>query len=177
MYITLAELAKRPGPRELAQVASTALQAGRDDALMEATLVGADRSAWTTEQCLQADQAKARILDAVAEAGALIDGFVAQRGYALPLVLPATSSGKGVLTAWARSITRYLLNQSRITDESKDPIARDYRDALKMLGLLSQGKFSLGGDDPAAPQAAAGTDVRFDGAPTVFGRDQLRSFR
>jgi len=176
-YITLAELAQRPGARELAQVASNALQAGRDDALMEATLTGADRSAWTPEQCAVADAAKARILNAVAEADALIDGYLVQRGYDLPLQLPTTSSGKRVVTGWSRAITRYLLNQSRITDESKDPVARDYRDALKLLGLLAQGKFSLGADDPAANTATQSTDVRFDGAPTVFGRDQLRAFR
>lgn len=97
--------------------------------------------------------------------------------YALPLTLPAASTGKSVLAAWARAITRYLLNKSRIQDESKDPIARDYRDAQKMLTLLAQGKYSLGADDPAQSGAGAGTDVRFAGAQTVFGRDQLRAFR
>ena len=91
--------------------------------------------------------------------------------------LPPASAGKNVLTSWARSITRYLLNQHRITDESKDPVARDYRDALKLLGLLAAGKFSLGADDPAAPAATGSTDVRFDSAPTVFNRTQLRAFR
>ena len=82
-----------------------------------------------------------------------------------------------MLSAWARSIARYLLNQSRITDEAKDPVARDYRDAMKMLGLVAQGKFSLGGADPAASDPAAATDVRFDGDTAVFSRDQLRAFR
>lgn len=176
-YITTTELAERPGARELTQVASSGLQAGRDDALMDATLRGTDRSAWTPEQIVAADAALARVQDAVAEAGALIDGYLAQRGYALPLELPPASTGKSVLTSWARAITRYLLNQSRVTDESKDPVARDYRDALKMLGLLAQGKFSLGAADPASSANSTSTDVRFDGAPTVFGRDQLRHFR
>ena len=73
--------------------------------------------------------------------------------------------------------TRYLLNKDRMTDESKDPVARDYRDALKLLGLLAAGKFSLGADDPAAPAATGSTDVRFDSAPTVFNRKQLHAFR
>ena len=57
-------------------------------------------------------------------------------------------------------------------------MARDYRDALKMLGLLAQGKYSLGAGDPAAPTNAPGgaTEVRFDSAPSVFNRSQLRSF-
>ena len=178
MYITNAELADRPGARELAQVASPEHQPVVEAALLDATLRGVDRSAWTPEQLAVADAALARVVDAVNEAGAVIDGYLAQRGYTLPLELPATSTGKSVLTSWARAIARYMLHKSRISDESKDPIARDYRDALKMLGLLAIGKYSLGANDPASSGAAgAGTDVRFAGAPTVFGRDQLRAFR
>ncbi len=180
MYITPIELAERPGAREIAQVASQPSQAVRDDALMDATLRGADRSAWTPEQIAAADLALQRVNDAIAEAGALIDGFIVQRGYTLPLVLPPASAGKNVLTSWGRAITRYLLNQHRITDEAKDPVVRDYRDAMKMLGLLAQGKFSLGAADPAADpnsSAASSTDVRFSGDTNVFGRDQLRHFR
>ena len=176
-YITTTELAERPGARELAQLASADAQPVSDFALMDATLRGQDRSAWTPAQTAAADLALARVQDAIAEAGALIDGYLAQRGYALPLSLPPTSTGKSLLTAWARSIARYLLNGQRITDESKDPVARDYRDALKMLGQLAAGKLSLGGTDPAAPANVSTTDVRFDAAPQVFGRSELRAFR
>ena len=176
-YITTTELAERPGARELAQLASADAQPVSDFALMDATLRGQDRGAWTPAQTAAADLALARVQDAIAEAGALIDGYLAQRGYALPLSLPPTSTGKSLLTAWARSIARYLLNGQRITDESKDPVARDYRDALKMLGQLAAGKLSLGGTDPAAPANVSTTDVRFDAAPQVFGRSELRSFR
>lgn len=176
-YITTAELAERPGAREIAQTASEPHQMVRDDALMDATLRGLDRSAWTPEQIAAADAALARVQDAVAEAGALIDGHLVQRGYTLPLALPPGSAGRSMVTVWARTITRYLLNKDRVTDESKDPVARDYRDALKLLGQLAAGKFSLGADDPAATANASNTDVRFQGAETVFGRDQMRAFR
>ena len=176
-YITTTELAERPGARELAQLASADAQPVSDFALMDATLRGQDRSAWAPAQTAAADLALARVQDAIAEAGALIDGYLAQRGYALPLSLPPTSTGKSLLTAWARAIARYLLNGQRITDESKDPVARDYRDALKMLGQLAAGKLSLGGTDPAAPANVSTTDVRFDAAPQVYGRSELRSFR
>lgn len=177
-YITPVELAERPGARELAMLASAEHQVVSDYALMDATLRGLDRAAWTLEQITAADAALARINDAVAEAGGVIDGFLVQRGYTLPLTLSPTSTGKSVLAAWARAITRYLLNKNRITDETKDPVARDYRDALKMLGLLAMGKYSLGAGDPAASStASSNTDVRFTGAPTVFGRDQMSSFR
>lgn len=176
-YITPAELAERPGAREIAQVASLQHQMVTDDALMDATLRGTDRSSWAPEEQAAADIALARVLDATSEAGALIDGYLVQRGYQLPLELPPASTGKSVLTAWARAITRYLLNKDRVTDASKDPVARDYQDALKMLGMLAQGKYSLGVADPEASAQAGTTDVRFAGEAPVFGRQQLRSFR
>ena len=53
---------------------------------------------------------------------------------------------------------------------------RDYRDALKLLQLTADGKFSLGGDDVVATGGSS-TDVRFAYAEPVFGRKQLSSFR
>ena len=177
MYITPAELAERPGAREIAHTASLPHNMVRDDALIDATLRGLDRAAWTPEQIAAADAALARVLDAVAEAGALIDGYLATRGYALPLDLPASSTGKSLLTVWARAITRYLLNGSRIADDSKDPVARDYRDAVKRLADVAAGKLSLGAADPQAPANAASTDVRFESTATVFSRPQMRAYR
>lgn len=176
-YITTAELAERPGSREIALLATSDGMATVDYALMDATLRGQDRSTWPAGEVAQADAALQRVQDAIAEADALIDGYLATRGYALPLQLSPTSTGKSMLTVWARAIARYLLNGSRITDESKDPVARDYRDALKRLADIAAGKLSLGGTDPQAPANATSTDVRFDSAPAVFGRHELRHFR
>ncbi len=75
-YISTAELAERPGARELALAASSDTAPVVAYALMDATLRGADRSAWTPEQLAAADAALARVQDAVAEAGALIDGHL-----------------------------------------------------------------------------------------------------
>ena len=81
-----------------------------------------------------------------------------------------------LITGWSRSIARYLLHKSRISLESNDPIVRDYRDALKLLQLTADGKFSLGADDTVATGGAS-TDVRFSYPEPVFGRKQLNSFR
>jgi phage gp36-like protein len=170
-YIALSALAERPGVRELAQVASSEHKRIVDSELMDATLRGGDRSAWSADEVAEADEAKARITDAIAEADATIDGFLARRGYALPLQPVPT-----IVAGWSRAISRYLLHKSRISLESNDPIVRDYRDALKLLQLTADGKFSLGADDTVATGGSS-TDVRFAGAPTVFGRDQLRHFR
>lgn len=176
-YISPAELAERPGAREIAQVASLPHQMVRDEALMDATLRGTDRSLWTAEQVADADKALARVHDAISEAGAVIDAHLVQRGYQLPLQLPSNSTGKSLVTSWARAITRYLLNQNRVVDASKDPVARDYQDALKLLNQMAQGKLSLGAGDPQAAANTSSTDVRFSGGAPVFSRDQLRGFR
>lgn len=176
-YISFAELAERPGASELAQVAGPQHLPRIAAALMDATLRAADRSAWTASEIAAADLAAARVTDAITEAGGVIEGFLVQGGYALPLTLPPGGSGMSVLGAWARAITRYLLNQSRTTDESKDPIARDYRDAMKLLRLVAEGKFSLGAADPVQSGASTATDVQFTSAEPVFGRAQLKAFR
>ncbi|MBI1626954.1 gp436 family protein [Comamonas suwonensis] len=170
-YITPIDLAERPGAKELAEVATPEHKRIVDTALMDATLRGGDRSSWTAEDQADADAAMARIQDAVAEADALIDGFLAKRGYTLPLA-PVPK----LVTGWSRSIARYLLHKSRISMESNDPIVRDYRDALKLLQLTADGKFSLGADDTVATGGSS-TDVRFSFAEPVFGRKQLNSFR
>ncbi|WP_422099096.1 phage protein Gp36 family protein [Variovorax sp.] len=176
-YVTFPELADRIGALELSQVAGSEYLLVVDPALMDATLRALDRSAWPAEQLEAADAAAARIADAVAEAGAIIDGFLVQRGYALPLVLTPTSTGKSVLSAWARAITRYLLQKNRQGDPKLDPVVRDYQDAMKMLQLLADGKYSLGAGDPTQPSVTGATDVRFEGDAAVFSRAELRAFR
>lgn len=169
-YLTPAQLAERPGARELAQVASERHEAPVAPDLMEATLRGTDRTAWTAPQIAAADAALARIQEAAGEADSLIDGFLVGRDYSLPLSPVPT-----LVTGWARAITRYKLHQERISDPQTDPIARDYRDALALLALVQQGKFHLGAGDPVATPAVL--EVDFESEPTVFGRDQLRNFR
>ena len=67
-----------------------------------------------------------------------------------------------------------MLHKNRTTLESKDPIARGYTDAQRLLQQTADGKFSLGVQDTVAIDK---TDARFMHAPKVFGRDQLRGFR
>lgn len=164
MYITPAQLAERPGARELAQVATRERDAIVADDLMDATLRDADRSTWSADELAIADDALARINEAIAEAGGIIDGFLAKR-YPLPLAIVP-----GVVTAWARSITRYLLHKDRLSGENDDPIVRDYRDAMKLLALVAAGKFSLGADDPVLADAED-AEVQFTGDGRVFRRD------
>ena len=170
-YVTPAQLAERPGARELAQVASASFAAPVAADLMEATLRGTSRAAWTADQIAAADDALARIVEAVTEADSIIDGFAAKREYTLPF-----SPVPQLVTGWSRAIARYKLHQDRISDESTDPIARDYRDAMKLLAALAKGEFFLGASDPIAT-APDRLDVQFESSPSVFGRDQLDAYR
>ncbi len=169
-YITLDDLAERPGARELAQVATKeGVRAVATD-LMEATLRGADRSTWPADQVAVADDAQQRIAGAVSEAESLIDGYLAKRNYPLPL-----SPVPELVTGWVRDIARYLLHKDRAAKEDSDPIVRNYKDALKFLGLIADGKFSLGAEDPIASNPNL-VDVRFESAPSVFDRASRRVF-
>lgn len=169
MYITPAQLAERPGARELAQVATRERDAIVADDLMEATLRDADRGSFPVEQVAIADDALARINEAITGAAGTIDGFLARR-YTLPL-----ATVPPIVVEWSRSITRYLLHKDRISGEGTDPILRDYRDAMKLLALTADGKFSLGADDPVINDTED-TDVQFTGDGRVFRRDPARRY-
>lgn len=170
-YITADQLAERPGARELSQVATRADQRPVDWALMEATLRGADRTAWDVDEVALADDAMQRIEDAVIEAQSLIDGHLARRGYTLPL-----DPVPELVTGWTRDIARYLLHKDRSGVDAADAVGRGYRDAMKLLEMTATGKFSLGASDPISTDPNT-VDVRFESQPNVFDREQLGNFR
>ena len=163
-YVTLTQLAELPGALELSQVAG-----GRDERpvateLMDATLRGGDRSAFPPSEVSKADAALDRTQEAIRQADAIIDGYLARR-YRLPLAKP-----ERLLAVWSRSITRYLLHPDRQTDERTDPIVRDYRDAMRLLQQTADGKFHLGIDDPTTSDGSAGEFIIHAGNK-VFGRE------
>lgn len=169
MYVTPDQLAERPGARELAQIATRDRSAIVADDLMDAVLRGLDTSSWPSDQVEVATDALARINEAIGEADGIIDGFLAKR-YTLPLAITF-----GVVTAWSRAITRYLLHKDRQSTDNDDPIVRDYRDALKLLQLTAQGQFSLGANDPVITDPAD-TEVQFVNDGHVFRRGSPRGF-
>ena len=168
-YISHVDLAENPGPLELSEVASDEHAQPVAAELLDALLRGADVSAWPAEDVAAGERALARIDAAVADADAVIDGYLAKRGYALPL-----SPVHRLVTAWARALTRYTLHKNRLAPDGKDPIERDQRDALRLLQQVADGKFALGAADPVAVHKL---DARFDSAPLIFGRKQLRAWR
>lgn len=168
-YITHAALADSPGALELSQVASEEHRAPVRAELLQALLCGHDTSAWPPEDVALAQAAVQRIDTAVADATAMIDGYLAKRGYALPL-----TPVPGLVTAWCRAITRYMLHKDRRALEATDRIARGYTDAQRLLQQTADGKFSLGAEDVVANDKL---DARFECAPSVFSRRQLGAYR
>ncbi len=145
MYVTLIQLAERPGALELAQLASPKHEAVVDAELLDLTLRGLLRSEYSAAEISAADAVVGRISEAAAEATARIDGYLRQRGYALPL-----SPVPAIVAGWCRDITRYLLSGDRPTDDASDPVVRGYRDAMRLLEQVAAGKFSLGATDTVA---------------------------
>ena len=169
MYVTPAQLADLPGSMELAQIASAQHQQVVDANLMEATLRGQDRSTWSAADIAVANDALARIQGEIDIADQFVDGFLARR-YPLPL-----TSTPGILTTWARAIVRYRLHKDQISDANANPIARDYKEAVSMLGQVAAGNYSLGIDDP---QSAINPDgvVQIESGEKVFSRQQRGTF-
>lgn len=166
MYITHAELAERPGPRELAaQAAPDGVRL--DVALMDATLRGADRSAWDADEIAHADAALVRIDAAIESAGALIDGYLQQGGYTVPISPVPT-----LVSQWCRMITRYQIHQDLVAKDG-DPVVRDYRDALRGLEHVAIGKLLLGASAPVSAGTTGSPQVRPGRTPI---RDALRDY-
>lgn len=164
-YISHKQLAERPGARELAQVAVPAHENKISYELMQASLTGADRSAWIADDVRIADAALRRIDDAVADATAVIDGFVGKRGY-----LPFTNVPP-IVVGWCRAITRFYLHQDIVDDKSK--IIADYKEAMKMLQQVANGDFSLGVADTVVKTSTGSPVIKL--GSTTF-RDALKDY-
>jgi phage gp36-like protein len=173
MYCTPAQLADAKLTRELAQVATPESARILGDALMEATLRGEDRSAFEPADVEVADDALVHVQKAIEEAGGVIDGYLRARKPS-PYVVPLDPVPE-IVSVWARWITRYLLHKDRVhTTEQVDPIVRDYKEAMRFLQLVADGKFSLGADDPLPPAGAGMPQVC---APTrIWDQDSLRDY-
>lgn len=158
MYCTATQLADAKLTRELAQVATPERMPIVDDALMDVVLRGGDTSAYLPADVDQAQAALVVIEKALTDATEVIDGYLLMRKptpYTVPL-----NPVPGIVAVWCRWIARYLLHKDRFnTEERTDPIVRDYRDALKFLGLVRDGSFSLGADDPLPPASGGAPQV------------------
>lgn len=163
-YITAAQLAS--GPEALQELSQLL---GVEASLLAATIAGADRSDWTAEEIAAADAGMATLADYIARGDSEIDARLAQRGYALPL----SPTSFPILVVWAAAIVRYHLARMRDrTTEETGRVERDYRDALRALQMVADGKLSLGAGDPlAVAQQADGIFMASN--PRIMTRESL----
>lgn len=167
-YITLLNLAERPGLIELSQTVAQDGEIPVSSDLLSAIIHEQDTSSWSTDDVAAAHATISRITESINDSEAEINGFLRQRGHKLPLtVVPR------LLTDWARIIVRYKLHRNRVSDEKNDPIVRDYKQVLGFLKMVAEGKYSLGIDD-ALP--VAGGVPKQTGPVRVFDMNTLRDF-
>ena len=165
MYITLEQLSEIPGATELAQVASSEHRAALvDPALMELTLRAGDTSAYSSDEIAAAEEAKARIDEAVTTCTETVDSYLARR-----VTIPRDPV-PGILVRACRALVRYDLHKHLVGSDRDNPIVRDYRDAIRTLEQIRDGKITLGADDPISASESSLGDVRFESSAPVFAR-------
>lgn len=170
MYVAAADLADRPGPLEVAQLASPSEHRPVDPELMRLTLVGGVRTQYPANEVAVADAAMARVASACDEANELIDSYLRAR-YALPLDPVPT-----VLKHMGRRLARYFLHEHLLRGESNEhPAVQQFNAATAFLKSLSRGEVTLGVADPTAP-APSGSHVQVVAAKPVFSAEALADF-
>lgn len=129
-YATLADLVARFGEEQLVQLTDRLAAGVIDEAVLD---------------------------QAIADASALIDGYLAGR-YPVPL-----SPAPAILVGYACDLARYnLFPDANLADDHAVRIR--HRDAIRFLELVGQGRLSLG----MTPAATAG-QPQFVAGESVFG--------
>ncbi len=160
--ITPADLITAHGPRELAQITTPEGVAALDPALLEATLLGADRAAWPDDQQAAADLAAATIAAALEAANAMTARVAAGR--------LLSDAEERLLATHATDIARYRLYDDATLLED-NPIRRRFEAAVRFLERVAAGTETLGTEPigtSGLPQSAA--------PERLFSRDTLADY-
>ena len=160
MYLTALQLAARYNYAELSQIAQPIGMATVTEALLRATLEGADRSGWSAEEIEAADAAVAAIETELGNASAEIDGYLAGR-YELPLIeVPK------VLEMRTAQIARYHLTDDVIVEK----VQEDYKAAVRWLEAVAAGRVLLTAPSGEETEGGGVGEAMFAGpAPAQFG--------
>ena len=165
MYLTAGEFMDRFDAVELAQIAPPASMARVTPPVMRAVILGEDTSAFPADEVDAAAAGVQRLEEALADAGQVLDGWLAKR-HTLPI-----DPVPGLLKRLAGNIARFHLHDDRATEE----IRKRYEDSIKTLEAISAGKMTLGLDDPS-PASSAGPVTSKTRKDRVFTDRTLADF-
>ncbi|MEO5327267.1 MAG: DUF1320 domain-containing protein [Magnetococcus sp. THC-1_WYH] len=160
-YATAQQMMVRFSTSDVAQIATPEGSQVVDTRLMQLTVSGGNRDAWSLDEIGVADKALERIQFALEEAGVTMDSYLAIR-YPLPLDAGRVSTTR--LPGICCDIARYLLQ----SNQDIEVVTTRHNAALAWLKDLSAGKAGLG-ESLSTPQGGLGMASIFSG-PTVFGR-------
>lgn len=173
MYCTPATLADAKLTRELAEVATPERMPIPTDAVMDAVLREGSTVGMDADEVAAAQAALVVILKALADAAGVIDGYLRVRK-PVPYTVPLDPV-PDIVQVWTRWIARYLLHKDRVnTEEKTDPVVRDYKEAIRFLEAIRDGKFALGANDPLPPPS--GGAPMTCGPERVFTTETLKDF-
>lgn len=105
------------------------------------------------------------VAKAIADAGELIDGYLAAR-YALPIPAPVPA----LLSDLCGVIARYKLH----INEPPERVRKDYEDALKRLREISDGTIILQVAGAQSAEISADDGPAIAGPERVFSRDTMK---
>lgn len=165
MYATPEDLLRLIGPAQLAGISRPDHMPGTSvsGALLQLTIAGGDRSAFSSAEQAAADDCLARIQLVLDQSSKQMDSYLSCR-YMLPLSTGTVAAN--ALRKICSDLARYAMD-----DDSVDKaIQTRYEDAIRWLEKVSSGKVNLP-DDPVAPTTGI-QGVRTTPGVSFFGRTE-----
>jgi phage gp36-like protein len=152
MYTAIQTMIDLFGASEMAQLGDPDLSSSVTGELLQLTVDGGDRSAYTQAEQDAADAAVVRINNSISTAEKRINSYISPR-YSLPL--SQTLIDESSLPQAAADIARYLLMDDKATDEADTR----FRHSIAWLRDVQANKASLGEQDTgvATPQGRINT--------------------
>lgn len=160
MYATASNLLNQFAAEEIAQRADRGIPRLVTAAMLHVAADGGDMSGYTAEEQAAATAALALVGQKLLDADSVINGHLATR-YQVPL-----STVPRLILSAACDLARYALYDDIATEQ----ITQRYKDAIKLLEAIGNGKVSLGIDTLGNKPVTTGS-AQIESVGKVFARD------